>query len=291
MRILRAVSWGFVVATALNLAGRWAATSLVASAFEEFYASTFAAGLIALFHTAVSITIGAYVATRIHDANETISGFIIAQAFFGFGLIREFWSVGSSWYTATAVLLVIPCAIIGQILARLRGRKKLAGHVAMSRLSLVAALALLPALSLRAQVPDPGMVGAWSGDGQIVVNWTDQSFIHVRLDILADGSVTGTVGDARLTAGRISRNRGPIGRLLNIKTDYIVRGELRGPVIASEHIERDRVNLPLNWDGRTFRGGLHTSGSAFGGADRMVLTAFHLELTRTPATSGRLPAR
>jgi len=154
----------------------------------------------------------------------------------------------------------------------------------MTRRSLVAALALLPALSLGAQVPDTGMVGAWSGEGKIVVNWTNQSFIQVRLDIRADGSVTGSVGDARLTKGRISRNRGAIGRLLNLKTDYIVRGELHGPVIASEHIERDRVSLPLNWDGDTFQGGLHTSGSAFGGADRMVFSAFDLYLRRDPAT-------
>jgi hypothetical protein len=49
------------------------------------------------------------------------------------------------------------------------------------------------------------------------------------------------------------------------------------------------VNLPLNWDGRAFRGALHTSGSAFGGADRMVFSAFNLQFTRTPSTSGGLP--
>jgi hypothetical protein len=150
----------------------------------------------------------------------------------------------------------------------------------MSRQWLLAATLLLPALSVSGQLPDRAMMGTWSGDGQIVVNWTSQRSIHVRLVILADGNVSGEVGDARLTNGRIARNRGAIGRFLNIKTDYIVFGDLRGPVIASEHIQRDGVKMPLNWNEREFSGGLHTSGSAFGGADRMIFTAFHLRLTR-----------
>jgi hypothetical protein len=145
---------------------------------------------------------------------------------------------------------------------------------------LVAAGLVFPALGLAAQVPDPGMVGTWSGNGDVVVNWTKQRTIHVRLMILPDGSVTGEIGDAALTSGRVSTNRGAIGRLLNIKTDYIVEGKLRGPVISAEHVQRDAVKMPLMWDGTEFSGGLHTSGSPFGGAARMVFSATHLHLTR-----------
>ncbi|HEY3112424.1 MAG TPA: hypothetical protein VGJ62_01920 [Gemmatimonadaceae bacterium] len=153
----------------------------------------------------------------------------------------------------------------------------------MSRRWLVAAIVLLPVPAMRGQAPNAGMIGAWSGDGQIVVNWTDQPSIHVRLVILADGSVSGQIGDARLVNARISTNRGAIGRFLHIKTDYIVSGQLVGPVIAAEHIQRNAVKLPLNWNGSAFTGALHTSGSAFGGADRMVFTAFHLYLSREPS--------
>jgi hypothetical protein len=128
MRTLKAVLWGFLITTALILAGRWAARALLIPTIRgEYFIGTLAGGLLAVLYTGTAITIGAYVAARIHDTNDTISGFIVAQAFFGFGLIREFWSVGSSWYSATAVLLVIPCAIIGQILARRLGRNKLVG--------------------------------------------------------------------------------------------------------------------------------------------------------------------
>ncbi len=145
---------------------------------------------------------------------------------------------------------------------------------------LAAAAVLLPVLSLNGQVPNAGMIGTWGGDGQVVVNWTEQPSIRVRLIILPDGSVSGQIGDARLVNARISTNRGGVGRFLHIKTDYIVSGRLVGPVIAAEHIQRDAVNLPLNWNDGAFTGSLHTSGSAFGGADRMVFTAFRLYLSR-----------
>ncbi len=153
----------------------------------------------------------------------------------------------------------------------------------MFRQWVVAAVVLSPVLSLHGQVPNAGMIGTWSGDGQIVVNWTDQPSIRVRLVILANGSVSGRVGDADLTNGRITTNRGQVGRFLHIKTDYIVSGQLVGPVIAAEHIQRDAVKLPLNWNRSAFTGSLHTSGSAYGGADRMMFTAFHLYLSREPA--------
>ena len=128
MRTLKAILSGFLVATTLILVGEWAAKVLIMPAIGgEYFTRTLAGGLLAIFYTGAAITIGAWVAAGIHDTNETISGFIVAQAFFGLGLIREFWSAGSSWYTTTAVLLVIPCAIIGQILARRLGRNKLLG--------------------------------------------------------------------------------------------------------------------------------------------------------------------
>jgi len=83
--------------------------------------------ILALAYTSAAIVAGAYVASRIHDSSETISGFAVAQAFFGFGLIREFWIGGSSWPTAVAVLLVIPGTLIGWALARRFGRTRLAG--------------------------------------------------------------------------------------------------------------------------------------------------------------------
>jgi hypothetical protein len=80
----------------------------------------------------------------------------------------------------------------------------------MSAHRLVVVALALPAFVLRGRLPDPAMIGTWSGDAQIIVNWTDQPSIHVRLEILADGSVSGKVGDAQLKNGRIARSAGSL---------------------------------------------------------------------------------
>ena len=128
MRTFKAVLSGFVVASGLTLAAGWAFGVLAVPAMHgEYYTRGLLPTLLALVYTSASIVAGAYVASRIHDSSETIGGFAVAQAFFGFGLIREFWDAGSSWYTVAAVLLVIPCALIGRALGRRFGRARLVG--------------------------------------------------------------------------------------------------------------------------------------------------------------------
>ena len=130
MRTIKAVLSGFLVASALIVAAEWAYSLLASSAMRgEYYTLSPFTALLTLVYTSGSIVAGAYVASRIHDSPETISGFSVAQAFFGFGFIREFWSTGSSWYTVVAVFLVIPCALIGRALARRDGRTGIAQAV------------------------------------------------------------------------------------------------------------------------------------------------------------------
>jgi len=116
----------------------------------------------------------------------------------------------------------------------------------------------------------PAMAGSWTGDAQIAVSWTRRRTLSVHLNIQQDGSVTGTVGDATLQHGRLEANRGSLGRVLHVKTDWIVRAALSGNIINAEGICRDEVILPLNWIADHFDGGVNTSGSHFGGSNAMV---------------------
>ena len=134
-------------------------------------------------------------------------------------------------------------------------------------------------------VVKPEMVGRWEGDGKIIVTWCQQTNLRVTLDVKADGTVTGKVGDATLTEGRFRRNRGWLGRKLNIKTDYIITGRLEGPIVSAEGVTRSGVNIPINYSTGTFTGALHTTGSKFGGKTRMILTA-RLNLSSTSPTAG-----
>jgi hypothetical protein len=130
MRTLRAVLLGFLVTSMLVLAAAWASAVFLGSAAGGEYTSpTLSAALLTLLYTAAAVVAGAYLTTKIHDSGDAISGFIILQLFFGFGLVREFWLVGSSWYADVALALVIPCAIIGRQLARTSRRGRMAGVV------------------------------------------------------------------------------------------------------------------------------------------------------------------
>jgi hypothetical protein len=150
---------------------------------------------------------------------------------------------------------------------------------------LAAALFLLVA-ACGAQAEDavvaPDLQGHWKGNARIIVNWCLQTNLHVELDIHSDGTVSGTVGDARLHTGWIDRNRGWLGRALHVKTDYIIRGRLQGPIVAAEGITRARVFIPFNARNGAIVGGVATSGTALGGKKSMVFTAASLQLTRPP---------
>lgn len=91
------------------------------------------------------------------------------------------------------------------------------------------------------EVVTKSMIGHWEGSARIVVDWCKQQQLPVSIEIHSDGSVTGKVGDATLKNGQLSRNRGWIGRKLNLARDYAIRGDLTGPVVAAENITRSSV--------------------------------------------------
>ena len=122
-------------------------------------------------------------------------------------------------------------------------------------------------------LPDPAMAGSWSGEAHIVVNWTTDKTLRVRLNIAPDGRVTGTVGDAVLHGGAFESNRTAIGRALHFATDWIVRGPLDGDVIKAEGIRREDVKIPLDWIDGHFEGGVNTSGSPASGVSTGAIAA------------------
>ncbi len=110
------------------------------------------------------------------------------------------------------------------------------------------------------QVVTPVMVGRWEGDAQMVVNWTRQRTLGVSIEIFANDSVSGTIGDAKLVNGRFLKSPGSLPGELRWKTDYVIEASLSGPIIRAENIHRPSVRIPLNWIGDGFRGGITTSG-------------------------------
>ena len=160
-------------------------------------------------------------------------------------------------------------------------------HYITGLIATFAALLIACGSQAAESVVTPAMVGHWEDNARIVVSWCHQTNLPVKVDIHADGSVTGTVGDAKLTKGRFESNRGWLGRKLNLYSDYIITGGLDGAIVAAEGITRSGVKIPLNFNDGIFVGGVNTSGSGFEGFDGKKgegtwLAAMSLKLVRSP---------
>ncbi len=158
--------------------------------------------------------------------------------------------------------------------------------------SFVIAIAILPltCASLAAQRADSTLLGSWSGQAAITVPWTVQRTLPVRLDIKADGRVTGSVGDAQLLDAWVTLDS-PVARALRLARRYAVAGRLSGALLQTEGIQRDRVHISLDRAGQTLTGDLQTSGSYEGSPAELPLTAKGLVLQRVERAISRVPRR
>ena len=147
-------------------------------------------------------------------------------------------------------------------------------------------LAIGASSTLRAQIAKPPMLGVWQGVGAVVVPWMHARAIPVTLTIMANDSVAGTVGDATLVGGRFTR-RDTSKANLRWKTEYIITGNLSGPVIRDEGIWRPGVSILLNWNGTEFLGGFATSGWRVGSVEYRTVEASLILHQKVVATASR----
>jgi len=139
-----------------------------------------------------------------------------------------------------------------------------------STLRIIAWLALLvlslPAAPLRAAETPTGSVlaGQWRGKscftGISYEEATHQKVprqdVETVLNISPDGTVTGRVGGAELSNGRVAANRGWLGRMLSVKTDFIIRGQVVGAVVPGSESGTHAINAPFNVAGSRMVGTL-----------------------------------
>ena len=154
--------------------------------------------------------------------------------------------------------------------------------LASSLLSL--ALIALPSATLHAQqAADSITVGRWVGRADITTTWTTRRTLEMRLDVQADGSVTGSIGDAVLVDARIIRgNR--FAHAIGRGRDYTIDARLSGALIRAEGVQRERVHISIDYVSDRISGDLQTSGEYKGPLSGRYLTArFKLERTGPPA--------
>ena len=154
-------------------------------------------------------------------------------------------------------------------------------------LILIATLAVLLAVlnfCAAGNIVTPAMTGHWDGNARIIVSWCHQTNLPVAVDIHADGSVTGKIGDATLVGGHFLPHRSwPWGHTL-------VTGKLDGAMVAAEGITRSSVTMICDFSNGSFKGQIDTNGSlcVFSSQktmkEKMALTAIGLKLIRSPSS-------
>lgn len=115
---------GVLVASTFAIGGGWLTIWLAGDGlFRDQSNNGVVVLLITFLWTALSVVLGGYVVARLHYTSGTLSAFIVLELFFGAGMVAEFWTPPGSWYDTVAILFVIPCAVLGAMLAPPRGPK------------------------------------------------------------------------------------------------------------------------------------------------------------------------
>jgi len=127
-------------------------------------------------------------------------------------------------------------------------------------------------------ISNEDFIGTWMGEGRIIVDWCEQKQLSFELQIDMDGNVSGKIGNSHIRHGKIRLNN-IIYRCLGNR-EYIIDAELLNYLIEKEKIKRKSIRIFLDFKESFFSGGFHTSGSKFGGKERMVLSGTSVKLVK-----------
>jgi hypothetical protein len=113
--------------------------------------------------------------------------------------------------------------------------------------------------------PPQSIVGNWSGKHLVVVRTqTNGKYNFIKspgaldfnITIHKDGNVTGTLGTAAFEGCEINKNRGWIGKMLNLKTDFVIKGKLVGAIFPEDPNKNKIISMPVDLENNTLKGSL-----------------------------------
>jgi hypothetical protein len=111
--------------------------------------------------------------------------------------------------------------------------------------------------------PPAEMIGTWTNTVEVFGPFKVQPYPSqapedhqtVTVTINADGTVSGKIGAAVFKNCSVSRNRGWLGKNLNVKTDYIIQGgTLEGKVTPKDPGTNSKFTIPFNLEKGTLKG-------------------------------------
>lgn len=80
--------------------------------------------------------------------------------------------------------------------------------------------------------------------------------ILIKFSIDKDGNISGQLGNATFTNCKVMKNRGDLGRKLNLATDYVIKGELNGAIFEGDPHLKKEISAPFDVNQNKMNGSL-----------------------------------
>ncbi len=114
--------------------------------------------------------------------------------------------------------------------------------------------------------------GTYAGKQRVIIRYDRggqyifrDDYVLMNLFIDAKGNVCGTVGGATFESCKVTQNRGWIERQFGIKTDFMIKGILKGNTFDKDSLVNKDISIPFNNSNGELKGSLFlmTKGDSF----------------------------
>ena len=123
----------------------------------------------------------------------------------------------------------------------------------ITKLSLTLISVLL--ISCKAWEVPENLIGKWSSKQLVKVRTKENGkFIFIsapdsvllQFAINEKGNVIGKLGDAVFENCKVKKNRGEVGKTLNLATDFVIKGNLKGTIFPGDPYVTKEISAPFN---------------------------------------------
>lgn len=125
--------------------------------------------------------------------------------------------------------------------------------VALALIAVAAEVSMTPPPFAPRHNPASTYAGEWRGTARIWMPDQTQLPLPLHITIGPDGTVRGSMGQARVKA-RFEWNRSWLGRALHLRSDYVIIGEVSGFARGPAAGQQETLSIPLESEGTYLRG-------------------------------------
>lgn len=99
------------------------------------------------------------------------------------------------------------------------------------------------------------LIGKWESKQKVTVRTKEKGkyifinapdSIQLQFTIDENGNVSGHLGDAVFEKCKVKKNRGELGKALNLATDYVIKGELKGAIFPNDPHLTKEISAPFD---------------------------------------------